>query len=723
MNKYIKQMGWMIGAIVIILLSFHLLSQMNDAKSYSYQMEEISLTENSGAVYRDKTIYIDESSDYNGRFAETPATVLNKGNYILKIDYHTTYAKNVLVQASNAVVFEVELPAEQDSIEIPVELPDNTTRCKVKFDYINGGEFSVSGITWYSDKMMYTDAVYYLFLLLIVTIALVIIYINRMRIKISREQVMIAGILGLSVLIVSLPYFEPNLRFTCDIRAHLLRIEGLREGLLDHQFPVVINPNYNNEYGQIGTSYPGLFLYLFAPLRLLNVSIVGVYKTFMVVVNILTVVIAYFSVKHITESRKAALLVSLLWCFDYFRLGVMNHAGQAVGMGIAMAFIPMLLAGIYDILFNEGKKWYFLAAGISAAIVSHVWTAIFGALVILIICIVFLKKLLHKQVLIAFMKAVGLSVLFSLSTIVSFLFSLRMNLNLEELILEDFYGTLLTVSKIWEDTNAITPIAFFILAAICFVTGRKHKDDMYHFTLVLTLCAMGFFVMATRLFPWEMLCKFSLFAAFRDFMQYAMRFYSIIDPLLIMAVGIGVTRNEKLKTNRLIYMVMIIFCSINLVWSFYRMNACIPLFTSPITGDINSKNQDDYLPAGTEPDFYGNSWPRVSDDAVVSINAYMKKNTKIWMTYTSMKDNEYIEPPLFFYEGYQAQLTDGSILSVEKGLENRVRICLPKGENLGVMVYYRVPKSIQISFLISVLSIIGFCGGQIWRWKYKSRKD
>lgn len=714
-----------IYAVFVLVLSTFLFLKMEDAKHYEYKLSEFSIYEESGAVFEDQVIRINEASNFNGRFVESPVVTLNKGNYTLEIEYETSYPKNILVQASNATTFETELPSGQNKIEIPVELNATTTSCRVKFDYNNGGDYEIRRVVWHSDKMLYTDAAYYLVLLWLLSLTLLFLYINRKKISIEKEQIIIGLLLGISVLIVSLPYFESGLRFTCDIRVHLLRIEGIKEGILEKQFPVVINPNFNNEYGQIGTLYPSASLYFLAFLRLLNISLVGVYKTFMLLTNLLAVLIMYFSVKYISDSKKAATIASILYCFDYFRLGVMNHAGQALGMGIAMVFIPLVLAGLYDIIYKEGKKWYLLSIGIVAMITSHVLTTIFVMLLVLVISLVFVKRLLERQRLLSLLKAAGLVIILSIGIITAFLFGFRMKLNLQELIINDFLDTTIPVSEILTNPNSMTVSICFVLVIIAFIMKRRERDHMFRFLGVIASVAFILFILTTDLFPWKVLLSNGMVRNITDFIQYAVRFYSLVGPILAMVIGIGMVRYHCFDRQKTMLAIYALLCCTNLVFSFYQMSMTVTQFSSPITGNINSKYQDDYLPANTEPEYYVNAWPRVSDDQKVILDAYIKQGTRVWLTYTSNEKEAFFEPPLFYYEGYEAAMSDGTALRVERGDENRVRVYLPAATSAGVTIYYNVPKVLQITATISLISfliggiflIFGSKYNMLWRKK------
>ena len=62
-------------------------------------------------------------------------------------------------------------------------------------------------------------------------------------------------------LYASVPLFTQSFKQSDDICYHLLRIEGLKDGMLDGQFPVVIFPEALAGNGYLNSMYPYLFLY------------------------------------------------------------------------------------------------------------------------------------------------------------------------------------------------------------------------------------------------------------------------------------------------------------------------------------------------------------------------------------------------------------------------------------------------------------------------------
>ena len=85
------------------------------------------------------------------------------------------------------------------------------------------------------------------------------------------------------LLIASIPLLNNYLIRGHDIYFHLMRIEGLAQGMKTGDFPVRIQPAWYGGYGYaVSVFYSDLFLYPVALLRLAGVSLQDSYKVYVV---------------------------------------------------------------------------------------------------------------------------------------------------------------------------------------------------------------------------------------------------------------------------------------------------------------------------------------------------------------------------------------------------------------------------------------------------------
>ncbi|MDE7273221.1 MAG: hypothetical protein K2N95_09185, partial [Lachnospiraceae bacterium] len=155
-----------------------------------------------------------------------------------------------------------------------------------------------------------------------------------------------------------MPFMNDFLLKGHDIGFHLGRIEGLAISISNGDFLGRINPV--NVYGTAsGIMYPQFFIYIPAFLRLLGVSLINVYKLFVFIINLATFVISYIAFKNIfrLEEKYIAVLAAAFYVLGLYRLTTI-YRRAAIGEILGMAFLPLLLWGMYELFAGDEKKWW-----------------------------------------------------------------------------------------------------------------------------------------------------------------------------------------------------------------------------------------------------------------------------------------------------------------------------------------------------------------------------
>src|SRR5699024_10972834 len=198
--------------------------------------------------------------------------------------------------------------------------------------------------------------------------------------KEGRQQRWIALILTGTVVMLCLPLtkdslISPNLQ---DLDYHLARIVGMKSALREGQFPIRIHSCLNWGFGYASPMfYPELFLYPSAILHAIGLPLMQSYKAFVILMNIMTVLISYWAIKRMFQSRYIGLLGSMMYSLAYYRL-VNVYLRAAVGESMAMAFFPLIVYGLYRIYTMDTKEtsyrfvWIVSALGYSGLIQSHI---------------------------------------------------------------------------------------------------------------------------------------------------------------------------------------------------------------------------------------------------------------------------------------------------------------------------------------------------------------
>lgn len=183
------------------------------------------------------------------------------------------------------------------------------------------------------------------------------------------------------------PYIQNGLSgFLPDLQYHMLRIEGVKDALLHGEYPAKIYAMFFGEYGYGSPMlYPDLFLVFPALLRILGFAPVQVWKIFAFVLVFCASVSTYYSFRYILRERKlAACGTFLLVLSQYYIANLMVRVGMSEY--IAFIFLPILLAGIYDLIVLEGKNCWMLGVSLGGMLLSHILMFFLGTIFTFLTC-------------------------------------------------------------------------------------------------------------------------------------------------------------------------------------------------------------------------------------------------------------------------------------------------------------------------------------------------
>ena len=700
-----KRIGILAVCVVFVCAAVFCLWKQRAASLYSFPLE--NMEQKTGYLSQGEVPSLRSDTPSENFFAATPRFLLPEGDYVLEVLYSSTAAGSLLVQGNNNCVFEMELPPTngmpQTASSAQLKLPIGTDRGICKLYQLEEGEIELYSLTIYSDHHLYRD--YYLLLVIFAFLAalLILVIINYEKIGIMKECRGCMVLLLAVLILVNIPFFSKRINYKTDTQAHLKRIEAISEGLKDGQFPVIVGPNYVNEYGEIVALYPDLFLYIPALLRVLNVSMPCAYNLFMILINLLTAVTAVISARRIFSSWRFSLITAVIYLIEPIRMFWMLEMGAGAGMGIAQIFLPLVITGTYEILHREGKGWEFLAVGLWGMACSHVLSAVLGVLYILIYVLCHWKRLLNSNVIISFLKAAGVFFLLSIGELAQFFGYYFTDWGTGALEWSDYYHFLVDWDK--ELRNVI----WILLLAVIYI-GLKRTERFKGFGKEMFIGTILNLWISTRLFPWILFGRISLIDSFLAMIQYPHRFQLLGSAMISFALAEALCSvfDLNLSLKKLLCGVSTAALLVGLLANFYRYYWSDILFYDQVTGEMNIALED-YLPAGTLSEWYATDTGDFSDYEKVEAYSYTKTYTKIDCTYTARSEGEYMEFPLFWYKGYQAQDQNGAPLVVEKGERNRVRVYLTKSDEVQELhLHFAVAPVYTVSFVFSLLVMLAW---------------
>ncbi len=187
---------------------------------------------------------------------------------------------------------------------------------------------------------------------------------------------------GLSLLVV-LPFWTTmHLYSGPDLQFHLSRIQEIFDNLKNGA-PVshIATRTFNQIGDAVVSCYPWIWLLVFAGLKFILTPVSAVYFTYVLVI-FTTLVISYHSMKLVSKSSKISFYFAILYGLTTYL--IMEIITTQFGEFLAYPFIPLAFAGLYEIMFNNYKRWYVLTLGVTGIMYAHVPTTLIVVIALLV---------------------------------------------------------------------------------------------------------------------------------------------------------------------------------------------------------------------------------------------------------------------------------------------------------------------------------------------------
>lgn len=698
-----------------------------------------SLRRETGSV-DGSTLSIHQESGYSGLLASTLNYMLDKGQYTLGIEYRTdTHDNSLKISDNGSTLLTNYLNPSYTYAEIPFTLEKDSQEVIIELSYSGVGTLSVTSLQLMPAGHFYHDAYFFAGLFVLLNILAVLLLRSRCFRQMSQESKMIFFVLIAVAIASSVPLFNSYLNWADDLCYHLIRIEGIKDGLLDGQFPVVIYPEGLYGNGYLNCMYPSLFLYIPAFFRILGVSMTSSYKVFICLFNLLTVFITYYSVKTLSASRKAALLVSIVYVLCPYRFTNV-YARGAVGEFLAMAFMPLLLAGLYHVLLADKKKWWMLVLGLSGLIQTHVLSAVLGAIFCVIFGILYLAVVICEKRYFSIIKAAIMTLLLNLWYIVPFIyFYVRGGLWTSALDWCTFSEYSMNLSGLLgtlnsEDYRTLTlglPIAFCAVVcmfSLCF-DKRRDRIKSYLTSLFVLGCICTFMVI--NQFPGWPLMELKPIEFLLKNIQFAWRLLGPASILLTIPGCVFLYRLDVLKPYRKGLFLLLAGITLLSTTRYQADDFAYQNYYDTFTVGHQSKLRG--IPKGDNTIVYPFEWrpegtidaelytgPVFTDPSVTELLHFSKDGTTAVLSYVCTQDGQSVSIPLIHYAGYQAYDEIGNELPIVSNRENNtVHLSLiGDSQEHQIVVEYKGLLRFTFAFYISICSVTGWLFLTYRTWKH-----
>ncbi|WP_353989826.1 hypothetical protein ABVF11_00310 [Pediococcus argentinicus] len=547
------------------------------------------------------------------------------------------------------------------------------------------------------------------------------------------EWIILLYFLVVSVLSFLFFYKSQVIYLGADIQFHVNRIEELVHTLRSGSLFSYIATFSANKVG-IGTNifYPDFFMYIFAGLRLIVRSpITAIYGGIMLI-NLATFLISYFTFKNFSNSKSKAFLFANIYFFSTYRyIDILNRFD--ISEFIALTFIPLVFLSFYKIFFlGEYKYWPYLGLAMAGLLYAHILTFIICSLFLIVLALVFVRKnpsIVYS--LISVLKAVILFILLSVGFLYSFLITYTASpIKSPRLFL--LSQTAMTPNGLFDNTLAnniagdgssynlgIISLVIFILA-IC-----NYKKLTSVFRKLLWISVVGV-IFTTNLFPWRILQDTPVAT-----LQFPFRLFTVINFMVaVLAVGVLDTIGRRIITYAVIP--VLIFLNIGSISNFVASREEKPLLRNEFRPSASVKDRynitidvkgykylsplnpnRDYIPMkGINDDgsFEHNTlvfWHNTTiDHHKYIIKKIKSKPNGLTYTLPLAKNSQKIVLPFYIYraKNYRVSVNQHKV-KVQQTQYHTLKVPIKKGVNKIDIEY--VPSKAQIlSKIISLLTLL-----------------
>ena len=651
---------------------------------------------------------------------------LGRGDYDVTIYYNALEDTEVTMYLDNSDVGSAAI-LDKNSNEFFYELHLDEYNDLIYFGYSvdNPNDFSIEKIHIESNHPIYTDYIFVgIVLLLLATIAYIIIP-NVYTLKVTRVEIVMIVCLFLSVVFSSVPLFSDNLFWGADAPAHVMRLEGVKDALLNRQVPVLIFPKNANGYGLLGFLYPNLFLYIPALCRIMGTSIPFTMNMLYVFANILTAILAYIGAGAFFDKKEARYMFSILYVLLPYRL-VNIYTRADLGETLVMCFIPLIIGGLYACV-SEKSMWddkatiSALVIGMTGVIHSHVLSSAMMCGLAFLYALIFVKNVLRKDKLkVVLYSSVG-TLLLNIGYIVPFIkmysFGLNFDVELDRGVIFEGKYKLAELFRIHDFSNntawgGVSVIG--VLGILMFIAGTAiciRNKDIDWFMLVSGVLAIVLLISNGSEFPWYLFKGINIVSAVMRVFEFSFRVMLIASPLLTIVTVYNFYRLNLSDKTRLIMTGIVITTAFICVTPGIIGELKSEPYIGRLGGGASVNILREYLPEGVTPEVYSEDRIFWSSENLAFDN-YKKNGLCVDFDYVIQGETEeWLAPPILFYPGYKAiAVTTGGEkydLGVSQGAYYRTCITLPPAlSGSHVKLYFIGVWYFYIAYVISIISAI-----------------
>lgn len=538
----------------------------------------------------------------------------------------------------------------------------------------------------------------------------------KKQIKQHRDFLIFFSFFILSILSLYIVYLQNgHIMIGDDYHFHQNRIENLALSLKQGMLLPKVSYFFIGGYGYASSLfYPDFYLYFPAILRLAGFSLAASFVVFSIGINFVTFVLTYVSGRYMGLTKVKSYLFSLLYTLSIYRLQDFFNR-QAIGELLAMGFFPLVLASLYVLKNGREKKWLLLTVAMTGIGLAHFISLEIVSIFIGLYILLNIKHFLKKKVIVALLKAAGVTILLLAFYLVPVFEQMRhvtfqvtsnpltlisdRSYSLSELVGNSFKNSVFHASS--ANIGVILLFGLTIYTVMLFKRNSANRE--------LVILALLFMFMTTDLFPWKLFDNTPL-----NTIQFPWRFLSIVTLLLAFLIANDDLGLFKKFPSSQIILVMVILIGVGL----YEKESIDTEGKRILSHHSYDQTNSYYIGAGHEylPKEVDYSTIKknkkrkvVYDDSKVEVTNVKMNFDSVAFDYRTIDTKKTsVTIPFVYYYGYQAKIvSDGNEKIIPASLNRQnglVDIQLSKKGSASI--YYQTTLAQKVSLSISVLTLL-----------------
>ncbi|MFT8937877.1 hypothetical protein [Liquorilactobacillus sp.] len=301
-----------------------------------------------------------------------------------------------------------------------------------------------------------------------------------------------------------------------DLKFHVDRINGLYQAIRNNNsiFMMPSFKTFKNVGDMVQSFYPMITLLPFAILRFIFANPVLVLYIGLTFYTYLGFLIAYQMMLKFSGNLIQSASFAIIYNMSIYHLTDLFIRFD-IGEWLALMFFPLAIYGFYNIFFEDGKNYYWAVVGLSLVTYSHILSAVFLLVtVILMFIIAIMKQQVNKETVVTSLKVIVLFVMQILFIVYPLAvltlknrihFPTKYNLMVSPGGELSSLGTFITNSANNHLNRSLGVIFLVIFVWEIFKWKKMPKVYKYSFS-IMNITA----ILTTSLFPWYLLQQTSI---------------------------------------------------------------------------------------------------------------------------------------------------------------------------------------------------------------------